>query len=525
MLPAANLGELIGRVSNAGGNSNWRRIGTSTTPFAAGGYGVLRLAINDFVGAYADNAGTILAGFGTSGSSVGAISGQVFYSTPIAGTLTVTPRQNGTLLPALATSFGVAASSSYPFFLQSLPPGSYELDVTHGSSSDFGKSNQKVDVTAGATTYLNAVMFQSTGAISGTLSYGGVIGQGDFHVGVATVTDFSGVVHFFGGFSSPTLGAYAISGLPAPATYYLVTYRDGNGNNKPDGPEPFGYFGVPGAGLSTLASSMTAVFVAGGSTVTSVNVTLNDLGTIEGNAILLSGATGALVVETGRGVPGSPGYTTENRVMIPITGSVPPAGLFYTLGLLRPATNYSLFAFLDKNFDGQPSAGEEQTTRVGSIAVPPGGRGRFDFSMVTLSSPAAPAFFTAATPVVSTITFSWNLVAGATGYQLRRASNSVILSLPASASNYFEALLDNTSSQIRLITASNGNGTSTTTSLSGPIYTRATTPTVPTVSAISSSGALVTWGGTNSVGTAYQLQRATAALASATQVFARTLQK
>ncbi|MDD5303524.1 MAG: hypothetical protein PHS14_10500, partial [Elusimicrobia bacterium] len=521
VLPSANRGELIGRVKNGPISTPWRRIGTSTAAFQAGAFGVLNLAINDFVGAYTDNTGSILAGYVTSGSSVGAISGQVFYSTPTPDVVTVTARLYGA--PMQSTSFNVTSSTAYPFVINSLLPGFYDLTVQHFSPGipDYGLSAQGVQVAAGATSYLDAVMYQSSGGISGSLSYGGVFNQGDFHVGVATVTDFSGEVHFYGGTTSTAPGTYSIGGLPSPATYYVVAYRDANNNGRPDGSEPLGYFGVPGAGMSTLASSMTAVYLPGSSTLTNVNMTLQDLGAIEGSVTLLPGATGTVVVETGRGIPGSAGYSTENRTTVP-AGAVMAGGVPYSLGLLRPATGYSVFAFLDKNFDGQPSAGEEQYAALSAVAVPSGGRARLDFSMVALTGPAAPVSLTQ-TPALTSVTFDWNLVPGATGYQLRRANNAVILSLGGAASSYIDSLPNNTSSQIRSITASNGNGTSTTTALSVIAYSLAATPTTPVVTLVTATGAFVTWGGTNPPGTLFELLRATTSpSASPTRVFLGT---
>ncbi|UPT75044.1 MAG: hypothetical protein M0D55_04845 [Elusimicrobiota bacterium] len=514
VLPSANRGELIGRVRDgANGSSPWFRIGASTS-IPSPNNGVLMLAVNDFVGAYSDNTGLYLSTFGVSGSTLGAISGQVFYSTPVAGTITVFARRFGSQILG-QTSFAVAASSSYPFFISDLPPGRYDLLAEHGTNDDFGRSIQEVDVVAAATSSLDATMYQSTGAITGTLSYSGVSFSGAFHVGAATTTDFTGEVHFFGGVSTPAAAAYAISGLPAPATYYVVAYRDSNNDERPNGTEPLGYHGVAGAGLFTMGSSMTAVYVAGGSTVTGVNLSLTDLGAIQGSALLTPGATGVLVVETGQGVAGSAGFKLENRAMIPLpAGGPPPGGLPFELGLLRPATTYSLFAFLDKNVDGLPSAGEEQASTPANLAMSLGGRANANLNMVALSSPAAPSLFTATPAAVSTIAFAWNLVPGATGYQLRRANASVIFSLPASASVYFDVLTDNTSSQIRMITASNGNGTSTTTALSGPVFSRATPPGAPAPSPVTALGAALSWATTNAAGTQYEIFRATGTAAS-----------
>ncbi|MBI2789744.1 MAG: hypothetical protein HYX59_13780 [Elusimicrobia bacterium] len=517
VLPSANRGELIGRVQ-AGANysSPWVRIGASSAPFPSPGDGELRLAINDFVGAYYDNQGAILAGFSASGSSVGAISGQVFYSTPVAGTLTVTARLNGST-PMQSTSFGVASSSSYPFIINNLVPGRYDLSVTHGSNGDFGRSGQEIQVQAGATSYLNAVMYQTTGSISGSIVYTGVMGQGDFQVGVATVTDFTGEVSFFGGYTNPAVGPYSFGMLPAPATYFLVAYRDGDWNGKPSGPEPLGYYGSAGGGLSTLPAFLTPIFVPGGN-VGSINVTLQDTGAIDGMVTLTPGATGTVVIETGRGVPGSAGYATENRLIVPVpAGAVTTAGLPYSLGLLRPATGYSVFAFLDKNFDGQPSAGEEQMALVSAVSVPSGGRARLDFALNTLSAPAAPVSLVP-TAAVGSVTFDWNLVPGATGYQLRRADNAVLFSLSGATSRYIDALPSNTSSQIRSITASNGNGTSAATALAQPAFTLAAIPGNPVPDPVTATGALVAWSGANPAGTVYEVMRSTVFAGSAARV-------
>lgn len=509
VLPSANRGELIGRVQQGlSYSSPWVRIGASSAPFPSPGDGELRLAMNDFVGAYSDNSGAVLAGFAASGSSVGALSGQVFYSTPVAGTLTVTANLAGS--PAGSVSFGVASSSAYPYIINGLPPGFYDVSVVHGSSQDKGRSGQKAQVTAGATTYLDAVMYQSTSSIAGSLSYGGVLNYGSFHVGVATVTDFNGEVHFFGGYNGASPGAYFVGNLPTPATYYVVAYRDGDGNDRPNGPEPLGYFGAPGAGLSTLASSMTAVYIAAGSSVTNVNLSLQDMGSIEGLAGLPQGATGALVVEAGNGLPGSFGYVTESRVHVPMPAAGAPAGgVFYSLSLLRPATGYTLFAFHDKNFDGQPSAGEAQTLLAGGINVPSGGRALRDFPLSAVAAPPAPASFVP-TAAAGSVTFDWNLVPGATGYQLRRADSSVVQTLGSSVSTYLDALPANTSSQIRSITASNGNGVSAPLTLAQAAYTLAAVPGNPVPDPVGATSALVNWSGANPPGTIYEVQRSTA---------------
>lgn len=509
VLPSANRGELIGRVQQGlSYSSQWVRIGASSAPFPSPGDGELRLAMNDFVGAYSDNSGAVLAGFAASGSSVGALSGQVFYSTPVAGTLTVTANLAGS--PAGSVSFGVASSSAYPYIINGLPPGFYDVSVVHGSSQDKGRSGQKAQVTAGATTYLDAVMYQSTSSIAGTLSYGGVLNYGSFRVGVATVTDFNGEVHFFGGYNGASPGAYFVGNLPTPATYYVVAYRDGDGNDRPNGPEPLGYFGAPGAGLSTLASSMTAVYIAAGSSVTNVNLSLQDMGSIEGLAGLPQGATGALVVEAGNGLPGSFGYVTESRVHVPMPAAGAPAGgIFYSLSLLRPATGYTLFAFHDKNFDGQPSAGEAQTLLAGGINVPSGGRALRDFPLSAVAAPPAPASFVP-TAAAGSVIFDWNLVPGATGYQLRRADSSVVQTLGSSVSTYLDALPANTSSQIRSITASNGNGVSAPLTLAQSAYTLAAVPGNPVPDPVGATSALVNWSGANPPGTIYEVQRSTA---------------
>lgn len=521
LLPSANRGELIARVQPpANASTAWFRVGASTT-VPAPSNGTVYLAMNDYVNSYYDNAGSVLAGFTVTGSTLGAIAGQLDYAFRTPGsTVTITARLNGST-PAASTQVVTAGATYYPFVVPGLNPGQYDILATNSGPADVGLSGLRVDVVANATATLDARMYPSvTGSISGNVAYSGTLPYGAFNIAVATVTDFTQRVTFYGSVSTPTAGAWTIGGLPTPATYYVVAFRDGNGNNRPDGPEPFGYVGTAGGGIATLPSFLSPVFVSTGASSTGNNLTLGDLGTIEGNAGLTPGATGALVVEAGQGVPGLPGYVAENKTVVVLPpGGAAPGGQFYSLDLLRPTTGYSVFAFLDQNGDRLPGAGEPQTLVTASVNVPVGGRARADLNLTAVTAPPPPAVFTATPQAVSTVTFAWNLVPGATAYQLRRADASILSTLSGSTSIYYDVLADNTSSQIRSITASNVNGTSVLKSLPGPVFSRATAPTSPAVSGVTALSATVSWTSTNGPSTQYDLQRATATGGVMTRVY------
>lgn len=522
VLPSANRGELIGRLSPCVGcYSPWFRVGGATMPITVSAGGDLFLAINDFVNAYYDNSGVVLADFAVSGATTGVIAGALHYSTPIAGNAYVTAYRWG--VATASQTIGITlATTYYPYLFDLMPPGEYTLGVMHQLSGDFGTSGGAASLAAGATVQLDAVMYQGVGTISGTLGYAGVLNYGLFNVAASTASDFTRDVKFFSTAQLSTPGVYTLTNLPAPNTYYVVGYRDGNYNNRPDGPEPLGYYGAAGGALADLGSFLTPIFVAPGQNVTSANLPLSDTGGISGSVAVSTSAGGVVAVVAGRGVFGSASFQPESKTVVAIVpgASAGSAGTFYSLGLMRSATDYSVFAFHDVNGDENPGAGEPTFQTPANLTVSSGSMSNLPIALLSVSSPAATTRFSAVATGTSTVYFSWEGVGGATYYALRRVDNSVYVAV--NATYYVDAVLSaNTSSQILRVTAGNANGSSPAVALSTAVYSLAAAPTGVGAGALSAAGADITWSaGGNPAGTLYRVYRSSdAAALSARKIY------
>jgi uncharacterized protein (DUF2141 family) len=510
VFPEANVGELIGRVEACPGcPSSWFRVGGATMPIANFYGGELKLAMNDYVNAHYDNGGSQLVNFGVSGSTTGALTGFVYYSTPVAGNGYVTAYRYGNSVASVTVSF-ILASTSYAYTLPQLLPGEYRIEVVHQLNSDFGVSGRAF-VSAGSTVSLDAVMYQARGSIAGPISYSGVLNYGDFFIAASTSNDFTREVHFAAEYESPTPGGYSLSGLPAPATYYVVGFRDGNFNDQPDGPEPFGYHGAPGGSLASLAAFATPIYVPDSTPITGKSVTLEDSGGFTGPVFVSTSHGGVVSVVVGRGTPGSASFQPESKALVPVFGGGSSAGpLQYSLGLLRSATDYGLFAFHDRDGDEFLDAGEPSFQTAPNLVVSSGSMSNLALPLLSAAAPPASPRFSAVATGTSTVLFTWDGVSGATNYLLRRANDSLFATV--GATYYIDASLSaNTSSQILKLVVANGNGSSAAVLLSTSVYSLAGAPVAPGA-ALSATGGNVTWSaGVNPAGTLYRVYRSTIA--------------
>lgn len=510
ILPGANLGELIGRISPcAACSSPWFRVGGATMPLSAFTSGELYLAINDYVGSSYDNSGSLLADFSVSGATTGVLSGTVRYPLPVQGTGYITAYRYGAAFSSTTVSF-LAAMPSYAFSFPSLPPGEYTLGVTHSASADFGVSG-KATLAAGATAQLDVFMYQGTGGISGPIGYSGVLDYGDFFVAASTSSDLTKEVRFAADYRSASFAPYTLSNLPAPATYYVVGFRDGNFNGRPDGPEPFGYYGAPGGSPSSFASFATPVFVGVGANLSSIGVTLSDTGGLSGPVAVSTAAGGVVQVLAGRGVPGSAAFAPESQTVVPVLAGAAAGVAPYSLGLMRAATDYALFAFHDKNGNGQPDSGEPATQTPANLAVSQGAMTSVALNLLVAAPPPPTSAFSAVSTAPASVIFRWEGVAGATSYLLRRTDDSVFATV--NATYYVDgSVAANTPSQVFKVAAANGNGVGPALALSTLAFSRAAAPGNPTVAGAGASGAGLSWGsGGNPAGTRYRLYRSTLA--------------
>ncbi len=515
IVPDAPLGALIGRF----GPGAWFAVGASTVhALGAAESGNLALAMNDYSdcpSCYAADSGRLLADFSLFGSTTGAIQGVVSYPGATTSTVLVTALQDMGLGASNPTVGVTAASltfsgavSSYSYVLAGLPPGNILVQAALANApAQRGAFPGDVAVQAGSTaTGVNFAIFPGTGQASGTVSYAGSLNGGAVYVLALAPSNGGLVVVSSAVLAGP--GAFNMS-LPAPATYFFEAFRDVNGNGRADGPEPFGYLGTPGASLAGLNAALAPAFVPLQSSVGGLSIPLLDKGLLFGNISLPPGAASTLVVVAGHGRPG-PSFVEERRQSFsgPFSGPV-----FYQLDLLRPATDYAAFAFLDANANGAFDGGESFGQSAAGLVVSSQSFPQADVVVSSAAAPAAPPAFAGQTLSTSSLQWTWQDVAGEQGFQLVSSTGGVIVNLPPGTTSYIETgLAGNQASLIRGVRAVNTNGASGAT-LSGAASF--TLPAVPSALAASNPGATslaVSWSANgNAAGTFFELDRGTSA--------------
>jgi len=514
VLPSAKIGELIARVNSydamdqGSGDRNWFAVGVGTTGHIVRNSGDLILAMNDYVGAYYDNAGGIFVDYSVAGATTGAVGGTVYYTGAWTGTVDVVAnlKNYSALIPQAAVTFALRANTTYyPYVIPGLRPGEGYVITAQASTNTvvFGRSAEdRLSVVLGSTVTADVTLSLGSCTVSGVISYGGVLRQGLYRIVVTTRPDFENPI-FVGEAATQAAGAFTIHDLPIPNTFYFGSFLDGNYNGMPDGPEPLGYYGStnPRRGLSDWALAMTPVYVpVASSAVSGISFDLVDNGAISGNVSLPQGAQGKVVVSGLRGAA----KESQAQVWLPMYS---PGSMYYSVGLLRPATHYALFAFLDRNSNGSQDPGEESYYSGSGLSVPSGGEAKHDFALQSATAPpAATGFFGAGR--AGGVAFSWNPVPGATQYRLVTATAGIAAVLAHPASGYLDALPDNTSSQIRAVAAANFDGASTS-AFVAPVYSLAVTPADLSTAAVYTSSVTLSWSAANPPGTQYVLYRST----------------
>ena len=136
-----------------------------------------------------------------------------------------------------STQIAVGVPATYAYQIGGLPPDFYRVRAQHqGAASHQGSSFAEVEVVAGATASLSVKVFTGVNNITGSILYTGNQNFGNFIIAATTHTDFERQPVFFGTASVASPGAYSLTNLFAPNTYYLVTCRDGNNDFDCDGP-------------------------------------------------------------------------------------------------------------------------------------------------------------------------------------------------------------------------------------------------------------------------------------------------
>lgn len=512
VLPSAKVGELIARVGSwdsysFGSDRHWFAVGASSTGHIVQSQGELVLAMNDYVGAYYDNSGGVSAQYSVSGATSGAIAGQVFYDGPWTGNVDVVlnrmqwdeyTHQRSLLPQATYTLTLVGGTTSYPYLFPGLPMEYFKITAQAQSNPVVkGQSGgESVGIIVGSTVTADVYMAASSCTVSGILSYSGIMTQGLFGVGVTTTTNLKQGDVFIA-WANVSSGAYTLNDLPTPNTFYFVGFRDGNGNGEPDGPEAFGYYGStnPRRGMSDFDTALTPVYAPiASTTVSGINIEFVDNGAVSGTIGLPGDAAGRVVVTAVRN--SIPENREEFSIEPPVTGA-----FFYTVGLLRSATGYALYAFLDRNRNGQPDAGEESFFSAPDIQVPSGAQTYYNFSLQAAAAPPAPTGLRAA-GTVDGVAFSWEPVSGVSEYRLV-SSTGIWGLVSASTSYYLHALPPNTSSHITAVAAANLNGSSTTATIP-VVFSLAAVPSVLTnAGGETMTSVNLSWGANGNQGSPY----------------------
>ena len=181
--------------------------------------------------------------------------------------------------------------------------------------------------------------------IAGAISYAGS-GGGTIYVLAYTNPKFSGTPAYSTTIAAP--GSYTISNV-ASGTYYILSYRDYNGNGSRQPNEAYGLYGSPG--------SPTAVVVSGGS-VTGINITIYDPGAVSGTISYSGSATGTIYIEA---------FTNSTFTGLPVNKTqIFTPGPYQVRGML-PGTYY-VRAYRDANGNRRRDIGEP----VGYYGAPTG---------------------------------------------------------------------------------------------------------------------------------------------------------
>ncbi|MFA5140012.1 MAG: hypothetical protein WC728_12335 [Elusimicrobiota bacterium] len=533
VLYEANRGELIGRVGEYG---SWFRVGASTMVTASSS-GDLFLAMNDYEWDYYNNSGLAYVGFGVSGSTTGAVEGQVYYSGAVTTNNLVVRamRRNApedplyevysASVPMNSGAAGVGVTT-YTYALPQMNPGYYWVgafvvdDPTHKGGLPNG-----FYVNADSTqTDRSFPLALGVGVIEGNISYTGIMNFGQYVVVAATTSNWEREVSFLGNKVQAASGTYTLSDLPAPNSYYLAAFLDGNYDGEPDGPEPLSVYTVDAAtsvSMSNFGQKFNPVFVAPSGSSPSINFSLIDRSAISVDATLQGGleVSADIVFVAGHGDYGTPAFEKENSEYQWTGPRYPGETLYANLDLLRPATDYSVFVFVDSDRDGVHDLGEAFGRTATPVSV---SGGQFANAAVTVSSAAQVGVvpsFTGTSLSAAQLSWTWGAVPGVTYYELLTSAGGRVGLVAAPTTSYVQDVLGpNTysSSSVYHIRGWAGVQNGSTSSFAGaPLASLARAPVSLTSDfGVGRGSVTLSWGANgNPADTAYEVWRATVDLA------------
>jgi uncharacterized protein (DUF2141 family) len=536
VLPEARRGELIGRV----GNGSWFRVGTSTMATATSS-GTLSLAMNDYEWDYYNNSGMAYVAFGVSGSTTGAITGQVYYSGDSdKDNLVVRALQRNcstcTSFAVKATMISMTASppdrvvgvgvATFNYVLQGLNPGFYWVDayVSTQPAHKGGLPNGFYVNADSTQTNRSFPLALGAGTIEGSISYTGVMSFGQYVVVASTMSDWEREVSFLGRVTLSSSGSYTLSDLPAPNTYRVAAFLDGNYNGEPDGPEPMSIYTVDAAtsvSMNNFGQKFTPVSVGVNGLNSGVGISLIDRSAISVNAMLQGGIefSTEVVFIAGHGDYGTPAFEKEASQFMWTGPRYPGETLYANLDLLRPATDYSVFVFVDSDRDGQHDPGEAFGRTNAPVSVLGGQFANVSVAVSSAAQVGAVPNFAGASLSPTRLQWTWGAVPGATYYELLTSVGGQVGMLAAPTTSYVQDVPGPdtySSSSVYYIRGWIGaQGGSTSAFAGAPLATLAQAPlSLASDSGVGYSSVTLTWNQNGNPGdTAYEVWRATANLA------------
>ncbi|OGS08080.1 MAG: hypothetical protein A2270_03290 [Elusimicrobia bacterium RIFOXYA12_FULL_51_18] len=540
--PNAPVGALIAQV---GYNSPWFYVGTSTSFVYSGMTGPLMLHMNtnyDFgtmMWNYPNGvSGQLYVNYSVEGDTHAVISGLVTYAGGTNGTIIVnagsrrpdlsryecrvmTPSESCMVDVIVGThtipSPLAGGTSYYTMGGIEIPQGDSDNVIISAyiqeDPSQRGIAPTQVGIRIGqAATGGDVTVYSGAGTLNGNISYSGAQQFGN--TVVALFTNLEGGNPVVSTTLAEGVSAFSIADIPGPALYYVVAFRDLDYDNKPSGPEPFGYYGSTGP-ISLMSSNAVQLNVAS-NVVTNVPATINllDMGQINGRIDLGSLQFGIRVlVQAGHGIPGS-SFVKENQSEYfaqPCWWYGCINEVYYNVGTLSPAEDYTVVAFLDKNGNNQWDCDAENCERFASsrnnISVTANGMAQADIALTAAPVPDTPQSFSGTVLSTDVILWAWNDVPTETSYYLTTSTGGILHVLDANTTQYSETVAGgaNTISSVRAVRAHNYAGDSPLSSMIA-LYTKAAAPEL-VVNGVSASEVNL---GVSSATNRFVLQRSTA---------------
>ena len=391
------------------------------------------------------------------------------------------------------TGFSNLYGSTYRITMDGVPLSTgtqYTVEAENFTSA----SNVQLNPTSFSFTTVVPVVYAGTGTLTGTISYTGTQQYGN--TVVALFSDLSGGAPVATNVLTQGTSNFTIMNVPGPANYYVQAFKDMNYSGLPDGPEPFGYKGTPGAYIAMSTNATTVSIASNAVTNISSTITIRDMGQIYGRIDLGSIPYGLkVVVRAGHGISGS-SFVPENKAgyfVQPCNWANCVNEVWYSVGTLLPAEDYSVEAFLDTNDNGQwdcdANSCERFSTSRSGIVVSANGTAQADITMSATPVPDMPTAFVGTALDTATIRWTWNDVPTENNYFLIGMNTGDIkATLPANTVYYDETVgVANTSGTIRGIFARNTAGDSPAVYSSSSIYTKTNAPGL-TVAGVTDSG-------------------------------------